>query len=314
MSGSALPSPSASQAYFTLSTLEAGQIHLPERLYVADADQTIVRRCPTLSFFLRHSKTGKLVVFDLGLRKDLKIAPSSMQWVRESGVILEVPQDVAESLQNGGVQPEDIDYVICSSCLFRSQFIANMLISYFFVVSHIHFDHTGDATPFTQAKFLLGAASEPLVKASFPANPDSSYLEDTVPLDRTEFLNPTNWVPLGPFPRTLDYFGDGSLYLVDAPGHILGHLNALVRVGTGTNDWVLLAGDTAHDLRLLDGVCQICVYHDGSSAHVDRTVAEEHIKRVRALRDEYGVEVVLAHAYRWDQERQHTYFPSSFRA
>ena len=183
-------------------------------------------------------------------------------------------------------------------------------------VSHIHFDHSGDPTPFTKAKFLLGGESEALLKAGFPANPDSNFYQDTVPLDRTEFLYPTStgWAALGPFPHGLDYFGDGSLYLVDAPGHVPGHLNALVRTGPAEGDWIYLAGDTAHDVRLLDSVRQICVYHDGGSAHVDHVAAAEHIKRVRALRDHYGVKILLAHAYRWDEERKDTYLPNIFKS
>lgn len=49
----------------------------------------------------------------------------------------------------------------------------------------------------------------------------------------------------------LDYFGDGSFYLLDSPGHTIGHINALARVTTGEVDgeedtFVLMGGDTCH--------------------------------------------------------------------
>jgi hypothetical protein len=31
----------------------------------------------------------------------------------------------------------------------------------------------------------------------------------------------------------VDYFGDGSVFIVDAPGHLFGHVNLLARVGRG---------------------------------------------------------------------------------
>lgn len=42
----------------------------------------------------------------------------------------------------------------------------------------------------------------------------------------------------------LDYFGDGSFYLLDAPGHALGHLCGLAR--TTTNTFMLFTGDVYH--------------------------------------------------------------------
>ncbi|CAK7230983.1 hypothetical protein SEUCBS140593_007772 [Sporothrix eucalyptigena] len=50
--------------------------------------------------------------------------------------------------------------------------------------------------------------------------------------------------------RAIDYFHDGSFYLLDAPGHAVGHTCALARVtkgGDGGSDtFVLMAGDTCH--------------------------------------------------------------------
>ena len=50
---------------------------------------------------------------------------------------------------------------------------------------------------------------------------------------------------IGAFP-THDYFNDGSLYLIDSPGHCVGHLCALVRTTTNPDTFVFLGGDAAH--------------------------------------------------------------------
>ncbi|EOD45481.1 putative metallo-beta-lactamase superfamily protein [Neofusicoccum parvum UCRNP2] len=38
------------------------------------------------------------------------------------------------------------------------------------------------------------------------------------------------WQPLAAFDRAYDFFGDGSFWLLDAPGHLPGNLAALARV------------------------------------------------------------------------------------
>lgn len=43
-----------------------------------------------------------------------------------------------------------------------------------------------------------------------------------------------------------DYFGDGSFYILDAPGHAVGHICALVRTTSSPDTFVFLAGDAVH--------------------------------------------------------------------
>ena len=55
--------------------------------------------------------------------------------------------------------------------------------------------------------------------------------------------------------RAHDYFGDGSFYLLDSPGHAVGHLCGLARTtqGGGPEDdtFVLLGGDVCHYAGIL---------------------------------------------------------------
>lgn len=43
-----------------------------------------------------------------------------------------------------------------------------------------------------------------------------------------------------------DYFGDGSFYLLDSPGHAIGHLCGLARTTSNPDTFVLLGGDVCH--------------------------------------------------------------------
>lgn len=58
-------------------------------------------------------------------------------------------------------------------------------------------------------------------------------------------FNEPNTLQIGHFPA-YDYFKDGSLYLIDSPGHCVGHLCALVRTTTNPDTFVFLGGDAAH--------------------------------------------------------------------
>lgn len=46
--------------------------------------------------------------------------------------------------------------------------------------------------------------------------------------------------------RAFDFFGDGSFYLVDTPGHAMGHLSALARTTTSPDTFIFLGGDLCH--------------------------------------------------------------------
>lgn len=58
-----------------------------------------------------------------------------------------------------------------------------------------------------------------------------------------EFSGP--WKRFDPFDKVMDFFGDGSFLIVDAPGHMPGNLCALVRLD-GSREWILLGGDCCH--------------------------------------------------------------------
>lgn len=52
-----------------------------------------------------------------------------------------------------------------------------------------------------------------------------------------------NTLKIGQFPA-FDYFGDGSFYLLNTPGHAIGHLCGLAR--TTLDTFVLMGGDVCH--------------------------------------------------------------------
>ncbi|KAF7292572.1 Lactamase-B domain-containing protein [Mycena indigotica] len=297
-----LPPPSPGQAYMHVSALQAGMLHLPTD-FLVQGEKHGYKHCPSLAFFLRHSASDKHFIFDLGLRKDLESYPPAVRAhyldteTAQMRTRCSVPQDVAESCLEGGVDPATVEKV---------------------VISHLHFDHVGEHTPFTSATFILGGDGAATLADGYPENPASYCLSASVPVERTLFLNRTEHLttPIGPFPLAYDLFADGSAYIIDTPGHCPGHVTLLVRTSAAGN-WLYLGGDIAHDTRLLtdadtdialtteSGVA-CCVHRDPAQARVD-------IARARQLVKLPGVEFLIAHDWKWFEDNlENAFLPKQF--
>ncbi|OJT09390.1 hypothetical protein TRAPUB_14138 [Trametes pubescens] len=275
-----LPAPTSDQAYCDVSALECGFIEIPLLWVIDTAEEGDKSVLPVLAFLIRHSTNGDVLLFDLGVRKDMENLPTMYHGrINGMGFLTTVPEDAVDALAKGGLAPTDVT-TVC--------------------YSHLHYDHIGDSRPYTNATFVVGAAARPLVEHGWPEDPKSLFPQDLLPEGRTRFLdNPGMWPPLGPFPHALDVYGDGSLYIVDAPGHMLGHINLLART-SADGGWIFLAGDSAHDRRLLTGEAGIPNHGLLGCAHGDKVATAEHIVRMRALEVEYPrVRVLLAHDVPW---------------
>lgn len=100
-------------------------------------------------------------------------------------------------------------------------------------ISHYHFDHTGQAAGFPNATLLIGKGDHDALTAGTPGT-------------SSEPLKP--WFGGGAKVEAVagdkDVFGDGSVVMLNLPGHTPGHHALMVRLkGRGP---VLLSGDLAH--------------------------------------------------------------------
>lgn len=289
-----LPPPTAGQAYCDVSALEAGLLDMPADMFVTTATKGERHIVPSLSFLITHLRTGTRLLFDLGIRHDIHNFPQMYRY-RISPPVQVESYDVCTSLEKGNLSSYDVDYVI---------------------LSHCHWDHVGDTRLFSKSKFLVGGECRSLFEPGYPADPSSPFLSDTLPVDRTEYLDVQSemWRSFGPFPRTLDFFRDGSIYLVDAPGHLPGHINVLIRTSPD-GGWLYLAGDAAHDWRLIKGQGEIAMYPGANKAltciHWRKDAAEETMKRIAEVMMIPRVRVILAHDGKWyhDSENKKAFFP-----
>lgn len=119
------------------------------------------------------------------------------------------------------------------------------------VLSHWHFDHFGDPSLFpSDISLVVGPGFKSAFTPGYPATPTSPIPEsalagrDIVELDFSDHLS----FIIGGL-QAIDYFSDGSLYLLSTPGHAIGHISALARVNIdaeGQSSFILLAGDLCH--------------------------------------------------------------------
>jgi glyoxylase-like metal-dependent hydrolase (beta-lactamase superfamily II) len=102
-------------------------------------------------------------------------------------------------------------------------------------ISHYHGDHVGQVASFPQATLLIGKG-------------DWDALNETKPNPGVNPANFAHWITGGgkvePLPGDKDVFGDGSVIMLNMPGHTPGHHSLLVKLKDKGN--VLITGDLAH--------------------------------------------------------------------
>ena len=128
---------------------------------------------------------------------------------------------LVDQLARIGVKPSDIDFV---------------------GISHYHDDHTGQLAAFPDATLLIGANDWNAVSAATaPAGVDAKAYAER----RARFAP---WIGRGKLEAVKgdrrDVFGDGTVLMLDLPGHTPGHRGLLVKLAKKGN--VLLTGDVTH--------------------------------------------------------------------
>lgn len=312
-----------SESYVEVSVLPSGGLTLPEHFFCADQhDRSVRTLVPSMSFLLFHPRSGKRLVFDLGMRKDLAAYPKSLKPHLETRVPIDASSDVSESLLQGGLEPSEIDAVI---------------------LSHVHYDHVGTPSDFTKAQFIVGHGTRHILQHGMNYHSASHFEADLLPPDRIielpvqsilpkyarsveNELPPTKtldsfisgaehaWRSLGPFENAVDIFGDGLIYIIDSPGHLPGHLNVVARVSE--DQWVYLAGDACHHSRILDGETEMATWKENGMVvciHADRELAFKTVGKIKEARSNgllgKKVEVVLAHDGKWYENHRYAIWP-----
>ncbi|KAL4945771.1 hypothetical protein BDV06DRAFT_219015 [Aspergillus oleicola] len=211
-----------------INSVNFGPSHLQRFMAPPVPGVETIPRNPAFSFLLEHD-SGRKLVFDLGIRKDYQnYSRKIAQYIPTTGYTIEVDKNVADILLDRGVDLGDVEGVIWS---------------------HWHWDHIGDPSTFPPSTDLIvGPGFKDAMLPGYPSNPDSPIRESDYnnrTLREISFTPGSQTLKIGLFPA-YDYFGDGSFYLLDSPGHAIGHLCGLARTTVNPDTFVLLSGDIAH--------------------------------------------------------------------
>jgi glyoxylase-like metal-dependent hydrolase (beta-lactamase superfamily II) len=195
-----------------LYAMDCGRIHVRDAADYADdgAFNGVARDFADPCYLIRHP-AGDLL-WDLGLPPSIA---ESAEGVVFGVHVLTMPARLGDQLAQLGLAPADIEYVS---------------------ISHSHFDHIGHAALFAPTATWIVDADE------------------RAQMFREEARGMEGWPLIAPLEhaRTVliegdarhDVFGDGSVTIIQAPGHTLGHTILLVRTANSGN--VLLTGDMYH--------------------------------------------------------------------
>ncbi|KAF4470598.1 3-hydroxyisobutyrate dehydrogenase [Fusarium albosuccineum] len=285
----------------TISARQGGTFTLPKKLFVSGASDDEQTRVPSLAFVLVYQSPAagpRRILFDLGLRRNTEDYTLPIQNHLRNRLPMQTLPDVRQSLLDGGLACQDIDEVI---------------------LSHVHWDHIGTPADFPQARFFVGAGSLGVLKDGFNGHMSHSHFQHDLfdNLDVTEFSSPDGWQVAGGL-HIHDLDAEGAVYVVDSPGHLLGHIALLAR--KGPRHWVLLIGDACHDSRLLTGEMSIAEWTDAEGRacciHMDQKQAAETVEifaQWKRASEHGGVEldIIFAHDATWAASHPDAFFPGT---
>jgi N-acyl homoserine lactone hydrolase len=225
---------------------------------------------PIPAYLLEHPSAGPVLV-DTGMHESCisgggrersrNLGPIGRLMSRRLSVTPE--QTAAAQLRAHGLQPTDIRLI---------------------VMTHLHYDHASALRDFPNATVLVDAREWAAAWARDALmNGYSKAQLDPRPRYRTiDFTAPPS-VASGPFERTIDVFGDGSLTLASTPGHTVGHLSLIARLDGRE---ALLAADAAYTIGTIRG-------EERPWLIGDRKAFEHSVSQLRAYDREHPDAVVI---------------------
>ncbi|VUC32805.1 unnamed protein product [Clonostachys rosea] len=176
--------------------------------------------------FLVESATGKKALFDLSIATDWQdYAPIVANRLKTNGYEIKAEVDVSEVLQCHGVDLKSINSIVWS---------------------HWHWDHLGDPSKFPPStEIVVGPGFKTAFLPAHPTGQQSPVRESDFSGREIREINFDQPLRVGEF-NAVDFFGDGSFYVLDTPGHAIGHLGALARTSVNPDTFIFMGGDLCH--------------------------------------------------------------------
>lgn len=262
--GPTRPGPEAG-ATVDCTLLNAGHCQVRQRL-ILDKGSWGKVRLPALFALIHHPEEG-LTLFDTGYSPRFFSATRHLPYrLYRVATPVEVTWEEAAmaQLKAMSIEPSSVRRII---------------------VSHFDPDHIGGLRDFPEARIVCSVEAWRSVagKQGFEAM-RARLLPGHLPGDiaaRLELLDEPRHDPVGPFPSSIDLFGDGSIRLVSLPGHAPGQLGALLRLSKGQR-WLLVADACwlrAAIVSQSHGLHRRLAHHRGlqeQTYHLLKTTLQEH--------------------------------------
>jgi N-acyl homoserine lactone hydrolase len=201
----------------TMHFLSGGRVRMRKTIYDPAASREETVELPVSCVLLRHAEGN--VLFDTGCHPLVAENPEA-RWgalARLMTPVMPKGEHVVQGLKAIGVEPDDIDVVICS---------------------HLHPDHCGCNAFFKRATFVIH--ENEVAAARTPEAEKYGYLAQEWDL----------LVKIDTISSERDLFGDNRIVLVPLPGHTPGTTGALVALEK--NGTFFLASDTVSLRMTLD--------------------------------------------------------------
>lgn len=200
-----------------MHALSGGRLRMRKSIFMPDAERSETIELPVSAYLMRH-KQGN-VLFDSGCHPSVA-ENAEARWggmARLMTPISSPGDNVVESLHAIGVEPNDVDVVVCS---------------------HLHPDHCGCNAFFRKATMICHAKE--LAAARAPDAATMGYLA-------VEWDQP---MPVQEIEGEHDVFDDGRIVLIPVPGHTPGTVAALVNLDRSGS--FLLASDSVSLRAMLE--------------------------------------------------------------
>ncbi|ERF68650.1 hypothetical protein EPUS_09475 [Endocarpon pusillum Z07020] len=217
-----------------LSVINGAKAHMATQMLVhpvPDGQKYMNLAC--YSFLIESPHRNQKVLFDLAFMKDLdaRMPPSLKALFAGDEHVMGIDEfhHIPDTIKAHGIELSAINAVIWS---------------------HAHIDHVGDPSVFPPStELVVGPGLKARCIPGHPTNPDSFVLDSAFQgrsVREVDFS--TSATTINGF-RAVDFFEDGSFWLLEASGHTEDHICALCR--TTEESWVLLGGDACHTIAQL---------------------------------------------------------------
>jgi glyoxylase-like metal-dependent hydrolase (beta-lactamase superfamily II) len=245
--------------------LTGGRLRMRKSTYFPGTDRSEMIELPVSCILLRHAQGN--VLFDTGCHPSIAENPEP-RWGGMSKFMIPImaPDDnVLTALNRIGLEPDDVDVVICS---------------------HLHPDHCGCNAFFRKATVMVHACELEAAKAPEAEAVRAGYL-------RADWDHPIPAIKI--VDGQTDVMGDGRIVLLPLPGHTPGMMGALVTLDNSGQ--YLLASDALSIRGNLDS--DIIPRNTWNAERCAQSFAE--IRRIEAA----GAMIICGHdAAQWDTLRK----------